>query len=421
MIGTIFSDILFGTPTVRQSEANLGVLEENKVNIILHGHEPSLSEMIVMASEDPELLALAKEVGAEGINLAGMCCTGNEVTMRHGVKTAGDFHQQELAIVTGAVEAMVVDVQCIFPSLARVANCYHTKFITTSPKAKIADSTYIEFSEETALDDAKRIVREAVLNFKNRDKEKVLIPELKSSTTVGFSEQSIISQLDRVVNSQIDKSGTIKPLVDCLKSGVLRGVVGVVGCNNARSVSNKAHMEIMKELIKNDILVVTTGCGASAAGKNGLLTKEARKLASKGLATVCELVDIPPVIHLGSCVDCSRILQVVSDIANYLDMDISEIPVAGVAPEWMSEKAVAIGTYVVSSGIDTYLGIMPSIGGSQKAMEILTDTLKDKVGAKFTINEDPIELAKIIVSDIEKKRINFEEKIEERMGVLVEA
>ena len=421
MIGTIFSDILFGTPTVRQSEANLGVLEENKVNIILHGHEPSLSEMIVMASEDPELLALAKEVGAEGINLAGMCCTGNEVTMRHGVKTAGDFHQQELSIVTGAVEAMVVDVQCIFPSLARVANCYHTKFITTSPKAKIADSTYIEFSEETALDDAKRIVREAILNFKNRDKSKVLIPELKSTTTVGFSEESIRGQLDRVVNSQIDKPGTIKPLVDCLKSGVLRGVVAVVGCNNARSVSNKAHMEIMKELIKNDILVVTTGCGASAAGKHGLLTKEARKLASKGLATVCELVDIPPVIHLGSCVDCSRILQVVSDIANYLDMDISEIPVAGVAPEWMSEKAVAIGTYVVSSGIDTYLGIMPSIGGSQKAMEIITDTLRNKVGAKFTINEDPAELAKIIVSDIEKKRISFEEKIEERMGVLVEA
>ena len=152
-----------------------------------------------------------------------------------------------------------------------------------------------------------------------------------------------------------------------------------------------------------------------------MLKENADKYCGKGLATVCKLVDIPPVIHLGSCVDCSRILQVVSDIANYLDMDISEIPVAGVAPEWMSEKAVAIGTYVVSSGIDTYLGIMPSIGGSQKAMEILTDTLRNKVGAKFTINEDPTELAKIIVSDIEKKRISFEEKIEERMGVLVEA
>ena len=414
MIGTIFSDILFGTPTVRQSEANLGVLEDNKVNIILHGHEPSLSEMIVLASEDPELLALAKEVGAEGINLAGMCCTGNEVTMRHGVRTAGDFHQQELAIITGAVEAMIVDVQCIFPALAKVSECYHTKFITTSPKAKISGSTYIEFNEETALDDAKKIVKEAILNFKNRDKEKVHIPQLKSSTTVGFSEQAIIGQLDRVVNSQIDETGTVKPLVDCLKSGVLRGVVGVVGCNNARSVSNKAHVTIMKELIKNDILVVTTGCGASAAGKFGLLNKEAKSMASKGLATVCELVDIPPVIHLGSCVDCSRILSVVSEVAKYLDMDMCDIPVAGVAPEWMSEKAVAIGTYVVGSGIDTYLGIMPPIGGSSKTVEILTQTLQDSMGATFKVNENPEELAQMIINDIEKKRVHFEELVAQK-------
>lgn len=425
MIGTIFSDILFGTPTVRQSEANLGVLEDNKVNIILHGHEPSLSEMIVLASEDPELVALAKEVGAEGINLAGMCCTGNEVTMRHGVRTAGDFHQQELAIITGAVEAMIVDVQCIFPALAKVSECYHTKFITTSPKAKISGSTYIEFNEETALDDAKKIVREAILNFKNRDKEKVHIPQLKSSTTVGFSEQAIIGQLDRVVNSQIDETGTVKPLVDCLKSGVLRGVVGVVGCNNARSVSNKAHVTIMKELIKNDILVVTTGCGASAAGKFGLLNKEAKSMASKGLATVCELVDIPPVIHLGSCVDCSRILSVVSEVAKYLDMDMCDIPVAGVAPEWMSEKAVAIGTYVVGSGIDTYLGIMPPIGGSSKTVEILTQTLQDSMGATFKVNENPEELAQMIIDDIEKKRVHFEElvaqKNAEKKAALAEA
>ena len=414
MIGTIFSDILFGTPTVRQSEANLGVLEDNKVNIILHGHEPSLSEMIVLASEDPELVALAKEVGAEGINLAGMCCTGNEVTMRHGVRTAGDFHQQELAIITGAVEAMIVDVQCIFPALAKVSECYHTKFITTSPKAKISGSTYIEFNEETALDDAKKIVKEAILNFKNRDREKVHIPQLKSSTTVGFSEQAIIGQLDRVVNSQIDQTGTVKPLVDCLKSGVLRGVVGVVGCNNARSVSNKAHVTIMKELIKNDILVVTTGCGASAAGKFGLLNKEAKSMASKGLATVCELVDIPPVIHLGSCVDCSRILSVVSEVAKYLDMDMCDIPVAGVAPEWMSEKAVAIGTYVVGSGIDTYLGIMPPIGGSSKTVEILTQTLQDSVGATFKVNENPEELAQMIINDIEKKRVHFEELVAQK-------
>jgi carbon-monoxide dehydrogenase catalytic subunit len=278
----------------------------------------------------------------------------------------------------------------------------------------------MEFSEESAYEDAKQIVREAVLNFKNRDKSKVLIPELKSSATVGYSLDAILGQLDRVVNSQIDPSGTLKPLADCLKSGVLRGVVGVVGCNNARSVSNKAHMEIMKELIKNDILVVTTGCGASAAGKHGLLTKEARKLAGKGLATVCELVDIPPVIHLGSCVDCSRILQVVAELANFLDMDISEIPVAGVAPEWMSEKAVAIGTYVVASGIDTYLGIMPPVGGSSRTIEILCDELQNKVGAKFTANENPQELAQIIISDMEKKRVSFEQLVEEKTNQLVE-
>ena len=421
MIGTIFSDILFGTPTVRNSEANLGVLEENKVNIILHGHEPSLSEMIVLASEDPELVELAKSVGADGINLAGMCCTGNEVIMRHGVRTAGDFHQQELALVTGAVEAMIVDVQCIFPALARVADCYHTKFITTSPKAKITGSTYMEFKEEDAFNIAKDIVRSAVLNFPNRDKSKVLIPEHKASSTVGYSTEAIVGQLDRVVNSQIDPAGTVKPLADCLKSGVLRGAVGVVGCNNAKGVSNLAHTTVMKELIKNDIIVVTTGCGASAAGKFGLLNKDAKKYAGKGLATVCELVDIPPVLHLGSCVDCSRILEVVGETAKYLGMDSSDLPVAGVAPEWMSEKAVAIGTYVVATGIDVYLGIMPPVGGSERAVEILTKEMEDMVGAKFIVEEDPVKLAHKIIEGIEKKRVHFEALVEEKMLQSAEA
>ncbi|MGL6106715.1 anaerobic carbon-monoxide dehydrogenase catalytic subunit [Romboutsia sp.] len=422
MIGTRISDIVFGTPTVRQTEANLGVLEENKVNILLHGHEPTLSEMIVLASEDPELVALAKEMGADGINLAGMCCTGNEVTMRHGVRIAGDFHQQELAIITGAVEAVVVDVQCIFPALAKVADCYHTKFVTTSPKAKITGSTYIEFCEETALADAKSIVREAVLNFKNRDKSKVLIPELKSSATVGYSIEAIIPQLDRVVNSHIDPAGTVKPLVDCLKSGVLRGAAAIVGCNNAKGVSNEAHLHIMKELIKNDIIVVTTGCGAQTAAKFGLLEKSAaKKYAGKGLATVCELVDIPPVLHMGSCVDISRILELVAACANHLDMDMCDIPAVGIAPEWMSEKAIAIGCYVVASGVDTYLGIMPPVAGSDKAVQILTEGLQDKVGATFTVNENPKELAATIIADIEKKRVHFEKLVEEKMAVPAEA
>ena len=416
MIGTMISDILFGTPKPVHTEANLNVLAGNNVNIILHGHEPTLSEMIVAASELPEMQELAKEVGADGITLSGICCTGNELTMRHGVKIAGDFHQQELAIITGAVEAMIVDVQCIFPSLADLSTHYHTKFITTSPKARITGSTYMEFHEDTALEDAKTIVREAIMNFKNRDQSKVLVPDLKSEGMVGYAEEAIVGQLNNVVNTQIDEMDTIKPLVDVLASGVIRGVVGVVGCNNAKTPSNHNHLTIIKELIKNDYLVVTTGCGASAACKNGLMLKEnAPKYAGKGLATVCELVDIPPVIHLGSCVDNSRILNVCSIVANACDMDISDLPVAGCAPEWMSEKAVAIGTYVVCSGIDTFLGVMPPVGGSDKAVELLCGGLKDQVGACFYVNEDPVELAKMIMDDIESKRPAFEELYQEKV------
>ncbi|MEN2258460.1 anaerobic carbon-monoxide dehydrogenase catalytic subunit [Paraclostridium benzoelyticum] len=421
MIGTRFSDILFGTPIPRETEANLGVLENNKVNIILHGHEPSLSEMVVLAAEDPEMIALAKEVGAEGINLAGMCCTANEVTMRHGVKMAGNFHQQELAILTGAVEAVIVDVQCIFPALASLSDCYHTKFITTSPKAKITGATHIEFNEEEALESAKGIVKEAILNYKNRKAEKVFIPEGKSFATVGYSIEAILSQLDRVVNSQIDEPGTIKPLVDCLKSGVLRGAVGIVGCNNPKTVGDEGHITVMKELIKNDIIVVATGCAAQAAAKHGLLSKDARKLAGKGLATVCELADIPPVLHMGSCVDISRILEVVAACASYLDLDMNDLPVAGVAPEWMSEKAVAIASYVVSSGIDTFLGVMPPVGGSANMVEKLTNTITEHVGAKFAVHENPQELASAIVNNIESKRPHFEEVVYEKNNKKVTA
>ena len=404
MMGTDLSDILFGTPTPRETEANLGVLEKNQVNIILHGHEPGLSEMIVFAAQDPEMQKLAKEVGADGINLAGMCCTGNEVTMRHGVKIAGNFYQQEMAIITGAVEAMIVDVQCIYPSLPQLIECYHTKFITTSPKAKITGATHIEFEEHKALESAKEIVKEAILNFKNRKKEKVLIPDAKSGAILGYSIEAIIKQLDKVVNPHIDPMGTVKPLADVLKAGVLRGAVGIVGCNNPKTKHDYNHIEIMKKMIANDVIVVTTGCAAQAAAKAGLLTKEARKLAGQGLATVCELVDIPPVLHMGSCVDISRIIRLVSAVADHLKLDNSDLPVVGLAPEWMSEKAVGIGTYVVSSGIDVFLGVTPPVTGSPEVVDILTNRIEDMTGAKFFIDEDPHALGDKILARIEEKR-----------------
>lgn len=419
-IATELSDILFGTPIPRETEANLGVLEENQVNIVLHGHEPSLSEMIVLAAEDPELVALAKEVGADGINLAGMCCTANEVTMRHGVKIAGNFAQQELAILTGAVEAVIVDVQCIMPALAPLADCYHTKFITTSPKARITGATHLEFDEKKAFDSAKSIVKEAILNFKNRDNKKVFIPQSKNHATVGYSVQAIINQLDTVVNSQIDSTGTVKPLADCITSGVLRGAAGLVGCNNPKVKHDYGHVEMIKELIKNDVIVVVTGCSAQACAKAGLLSKDARKLAGQGLATVCELVDIPPVLHMGSCVDISRILELVGEVAKFLNVDIPQLPVVGAAPEWMSEKAVSIGTYVVASGIDTWLGVVPPVTGGPRVLEILTNEMENTLGAKFFVEPDPVKAAGQIIERIEQKRKALEEMFENK-GELAKA
>lgn len=403
-MATEFSDIMFGTPKARFTEANLGVLEDNQVNIVLHGHEPTLSEMIVQAAELPEMIELAKSVGADGINLCGMCCTANEATMRHGVKLAGNFMQQELAVITGAVEAVVVDVQCIFPALAKLSESYHTKFITTSPKARIKGATHIEMDEENRLGTAKEIIKEAIMNYKNRDRSKVMIPQLKSEAEVGYSVEQILNKLDGVVNSNIGPMQSVKPLADVIVAGVLRGAAAVVGCNNPKSVQDQGHIEIIKGLIKNDIIVVVTGCSAQAAAKHGLLKKEARELAGPGLKKVCELVDIPPVLHMGSCVDISRILALVGATANHLGVDFSDLPVAGIAPEWMSEKAVAIGTYVVTTGIDTWLGIAPPVTGSPEVVDILTNRIEDWTGAKFFIESDPNKTVDQIVDRFKEKR-----------------
>lgn len=404
MMGTEFTDILFGTPMPKETEANLGVLEADKVNIIVHGHDPAMSEMVVTAAEDKEMLEYAKTKGASGINIAGLCCTANEITMRHGVKMAGNFLMQESAILTGAVELIVVDVQCIFPSIGPLTKCYHTKFVTTSEIAQIPDSEFIKFDPITAYDQAKDIVKMAIDNFANRSKEKVWIPESKQKAVVGYSCEAIINQLDTVTNSQVDLTGTYKPLVECLESGVLRGAVGIVGCNNPKVRTDYSHIEIMKELLKNDIIIVATGCSAQAAAKAGLMDKAAKELCGDGLKRVCELADIPPVLHMGSCVDISRILLLVTGVSKVWGVDIPKLPIVGCAPEWMSEKAVAIANYVIGSGIDTYLGIEPQVKGSSQVMELITEGTRKMLGAGYIIEKDPHKLVASMIQGIEDKR-----------------
>ena len=402
MIGTELQDIMLGCPTPIRAKVNLGVLGEDKVNIVVHGHEPLLSDMLVEASRDPEILKFAESKGAKGIQLSGICCTANEVLMRQGIPSAGNFLQQELAIATGAVEAMVVDVQCLMPSLDEVAGCFHTKLITTSPKAKFPGVEHIEFEERRALDVAKEILRVAIENYPNRKQDLVNIPQDAMDLVAGFTAEYVFEMLGGRFRP------SYRPLNDAIIAGRIRGVAGVVGCCNPNVLHDSCHIGMVKELLRNDVLIVQTGCSAVACAKHGLLTPEAAfEYAGKGLQEVCEAVGMPPVLHVGSCVDNSRILiaccQMVAE--GGLGEDLSDLPVAGAAPEWMSEKAVAIGMYVVGSGIFTVFGTPLPVMGSKALTDFLCgDEMEDLVGARWAFEVDPIKAASLMMDHIDKKR-----------------
>ncbi|MBU7006910.1 anaerobic carbon-monoxide dehydrogenase catalytic subunit [Phosphitispora fastidiosa] len=406
-LGTDIQDILFGTPSPVVAEANLGVLREDHVNIVVHGHEPMLSEKIVEWARKLSGEALA--VGAKGIQLAGVCCTGNEILMRQGVAMASNFLAQELAIITGAVDAMVVDVQCIMPSLARVAACYHTKIFTTSPIVKIPGAEHVDFNLGEADQKAEEIVRKAIENYKRRDQSRVDIPNVKTKMMAGFSVEAIVAAL-----AKLDADNPLKPLVDNIANGNILGAVGTVGCNNVKVAQDSFHVNMVKELIKNNVLVVTTGCSAQALAKAGLMTPEAtEKYAGDTLKAVLTAVGnaagigapLPPVLHMGSCVDNSRIGDLLNALAGYLKVPIKDLPVAASAPEHQHEKALSIGTWAVSLGLLTHLGIVPQVIGGKMVTEILTgDTAESLLGGRFYVETDPIKAAHGLIDHIKSKR-----------------
>lgn len=413
-IATIVSDILFGSPAPVRSEANLGVLGAKTVNVVVHGHEPALSEMLAIASQDADMLALARAAGAEGITLAGICCTANEILIRHGIPIAGNFLQQELAIITGAVEMMVVDVQCCMPSLPTVAAAYHTEIVSTSAIAKTLGATQAAFDEEKALACAKDLLRRAIANFKNRQSAKVAIPPMRSPLVAGFSVEAIKYMLGGRYRA------SFRPLNDAIMQGRIHGVVGIVGCNNPKTRVDEYINTLTKALIQRNVLVLKTGCAAIASAKEGLLTPEAAlEAAGPGLREVCEAIGIPPVLHMGSCVDNSRILEAATEVVREggLGDDLSMIPAVGVAPEWMSEKAVAIGFYFVASGVDVILGHPFRIAGSAKATQFLNTDVRESFGASFHVCEDASAAVERIFELLDQRRekLGINRKIERKL------
>ena len=398
MLSTDITDILFGSPVPLTARVNMGMLSEDEVNIVVHGHEPVLSEMILVAVNDPEMIEYAKSKGAKGINLTGICCTANETLMRQGVPTIGNFLSQELAMITGAIELMIVDIQCIMQALAPLADQFHTILVTTSPKAHIEGSTHVEFDEHHALEIAKKIVKMGIDNFPNRKETR--IPEQVNHLVAGFSHEYINYALGGFYR------GSFRPLNDAVIQGRLRGVAGVVGCNNARTRHDYSHEYITRKLIENDVLVVMTGCGAIAAAKYGLLSPEAAELAGPGLREICETVGIPPVLHVGSCVDNARILTTLSQMATEggLGEDIADLPAVGFAPEWMSEKAISIASYFVGSGLYTIMGSESPVANSPIVNRFISEGWEERIGGKLEFISDPEEAVQKALEHIDKKR-----------------
>jgi carbon-monoxide dehydrogenase catalytic subunit len=409
LIATDVSDILFGTPAPVVGQANLGVLKDDMVNVVVHGHEPTLSQMIVAASQTPEIIEYAKAAGAKGVQLSGICCTANEILMRQGIPAAGNFLQQELSILTGAVEAMVVDVQCIMQALVGLAENFHTKIITTSPKVKIKGATHIEFDEHKALTIAKNILKEAIDNYANRGKTH--IPSDKEDLIPGFSHEYINYMLGGSYRA------SFRPLNDAVMSGRIRGVAAIVGCNNPRSKHDYLHTYVTEKLLEQDVLIVQTGCGAIASAKLGLLLGEAGlNKVGPGLQEVCEAIGIPPVLHMGSCVDNTRILTVLTQVVEEggLGDDIDQVPAVGLAPEWMSEKALSIATYCVASGAYVIFGGTSPVSGmpdrvsdSDRVSSLISEGWEEIYGGKLEFIPDPDEMVKATLDHIDKKRADL--------------
>jgi carbon-monoxide dehydrogenase catalytic subunit len=405
LMATDISDILFGTPAPILGQANLGVLKTDMVNVVVHGHEPTLSEMIVAASQDPEIIEYAKAAGAKGVNLSGICCTANEILMRQGIPAAGNFLHQELSILTGAVEAMVVDVQCVMQALVDLAANFHTMVITTSPKVKIKGATHIEFDEHKALTIAKRILKTAIDNYKNRGETQ--IPDVREDLIPGFSHEYINYMLGGSYRA------SFRPLNDAIMSGRIRGVAAIVGCNNPRSQQDYAHTYVTEQLLKQDVLVVETGCGAIASAKKGFLLGESLDIVGPGLREILETVGIPPVLHMGSCVDNTRILTVLTQMVQEggLGDDIDQVPAVGLAPEWMSEKALAIGTYCVASGAYVIFGgsnpvegMPDKVSNSTDVEHYISEGWEKLYGGKLEFVRDADEIIQRTLAHIDEKR-----------------
>jgi carbon-monoxide dehydrogenase catalytic subunit len=408
MLATDLSDILFGTPSPKVVSANYAVIRAGAVNVACHGHNPILASKLVEWADQME--AEAKEAGADGINVVGVCCIGNELAMRSGAAYAGHLAQAELFLATGAIDAMVVDMQCIWPGLTTIAKCYKTRFLTTVPFVRNPEAIHIEFRAETADLRAREILSHAIAGFRERTAagQAVHIPKASSKMLTGISVEALVSVL-----SAANAADPLAPVVEAVASGDILGAVGIVGCPNPKLRPSSMTERMAAELLRNNVLIVTTGCVNHILAQAGFLTPEATETYAGGsLRNVLTALGkaaglgapLPPVLHMGSCVDNSRIYDLLSALAGKIGIEVSQLPVAGSAPEFITEKAISIGSFFLAAGILVHVAPPPRVFGSPFAVRLLTETLPGINGGKVLVETDPVRAAAGILGHIRAKR-----------------
>jgi carbon-monoxide dehydrogenase catalytic subunit len=328
--------------------------------------------------------------------------------MRHGIPACTHSVSQEMAILTGALDAMVVDYQCIMPSVSSIAECMGTALITTMEIAKIPGARHIAFSEESAVEKADEIFDIAIANFNRRKGKPVSIPDIKTPVVAGFSLETIVGAL-----AKVDAADPLKPVVDNIKAGNILGVCLFAGCNNVKVPQDKNFIAIARRLLKENVLVVATGCGAGALMRHGFMDPaNTDSLCGEGLSAVLRAIGeanglggpLPPVLHMGSCVDNSRAAALAVAVAQYLGVDIDKLPVVASAAEAVSEKAVSIGAWAVAAGLPTHVGVMLPVLGGPLVTQILTEKVKDLTGGYFIVDLDPETAADKLLAAIRERR-----------------
>ncbi len=402
LVATItLQDILLGTPLPAKSEADLGVIDPKTVNIVAHGHVPLMATAVLQAAKSPEMLRLAKEAGASDIKVLGSMCTGQELMQRSATSAkgfagqTGNWINQEYLIATGAIDLVMMDLNCSTPALKSMADHFHTKVISVDKLVRMAGVTdHLDFTPEKADEQAKQIIKMAIDAYKKRNNGKIHIPKYKSEVMAGFSVESCKAAL----------GGSWTPLIDAIKAGSIKGIVAVVGCTTAKTRHDTLSVKLSQELIKRNMLVINAGCVSSATQVEGLMKPEAAENAGEGLKAVCKALGIPPCINYGSCVDIGRIGVAVTEIANALGVDPSALPVAASAPEYLEQKAVADGAFAVAFGLLLHLAPVPPVTGAPLVTKVLTNDVEALTGGKVIVELDPVKAADAIEAHINGKR-----------------